>query len=282
MLQLLIAVINSRITPTREARPGADISLRPLSPRSIVLSVLLGTHPPAMRAAPLIEFTSLFGISEGSLRTALSRMVAAGELAVDDGVYRLSGRLLERQREQDTGRHGPPPAWDGSWWFAAVLADRRSVADRRAFRADALAARFGELRPDTWLRPANIEVAVHLRDTVVTRGPLVHGDPHALVGRLWDLDGLGHVALEHHRRLAAAATTLADAGPDAVLADVFMALAAAQRFLRTEPQLPAELAGGTHATDLRERYDQVATAFQRRLAAFLRRRDAPIGGRATR
>lgn len=281
MLQSLIAVINPRITVTRMAHPGADSSLRPLSPRSIVLSVLLGTHPPAMRAAPLVEFTSLFGISEGSLRTALSRMAAAGELTVDDGVYRLSGRLLDRQREQDTGRHGPPPAWDGTWWIAAVHADRRSVGERRFFRAAAVAARFGELRPDTWMRPANIDVAVDLPDTIVTRGPLVHGDPQELVGRLWDLDSLARTAQAHLDRLGPTGASLDRGQHDAALADAFMTLAAAQRFLRTEPQLPDELAVSRGAADLRARYDEVATAFQRRLAAFLQRRAAPIARRAT-
>ena len=36
---------------------------------------------------------ALFGIAEGTVRTALSRMAAAGEVEADDGWYRLSGRL---------------------------------------------------------------------------------------------------------------------------------------------------------------------------------------------
>jgi phenylacetic acid degradation operon negative regulatory protein len=263
MLHSTIVVINSGI-----ASPGP---LRPLSPRSVVLSVLLGTHPPAMRVRPLIEFTSLFGISEGSVRTALSRMVSAGELEAVDGVYRLSGRLLERQTEQDTGRQGPPVTWDGSWWFAAVLADRRSVGDRRHFRTRVVGARLGELRPDIWMRPANIDVPVDLPGVVLTRGPLLTGDGTDLVRRLWDLDALDAAARGHATRLAATAQTLTGADDDVALADAFVTLAAAQRFLRAEPQLPAPLATGSAAADLRSRYDSVETTFQRRLAAFLGR-----------
>jgi phenylacetic acid degradation operon negative regulatory protein len=260
-------MINSRIEPS-------DV-LRPLSPRSIVLSVLLGTHPPAMPVRPLVEFTSLFGISEGSVRTALSRMVTAGELEAVDGVYRLSGRLLERQTEQDTGRHGPPPAWDGSWWFAAVLADRRSIADRRHFRARVVGARLGELRPDIWMRPANIDVPLDLPGVLLTRGPLLTGDGADLVRRLWDPGALDDAARAHASRLADAADTVTVSDDDSALAATFVTLAAAQRFLRTEPQLPASLASGSAATELRARYDELETTFQRRLTTFLGRVRTP-------
>jgi phenylacetic acid degradation operon negative regulatory protein len=263
----MIAVINPRITPPD--------TLRPLTPRSIVLSVLLGTHPPAMRARSLLAVTSLFGISEGSVRTALSRMVTAGDLEVVDGVYRLSGRLLERQTEQDTGRHGPPPSWDGTWWFAAVLADRRSVADRRRFRTRMVGSRWGEMRPDLWLRPANIQILLDLPDVVVTRGPLVTGDPDQLTRRLWDVDVLDATAEHHTGRLDASADRLARAHDDGALADAFVTLASAQRFLRAEPQLPRELSPGSGATGLRARYDAVETTFQQRLAEFLARTTGP-------
>lgn len=124
----MIAVINPRM-----ATPVNAAELRPLSPRSIVLSVLLGSHPPSMPVGRLLAFTSLFGITDGTARTALSRMVANGELVNVEGTYRLSGRLLDRQVQQDAGRVGPPGDWDGTWWLAAVTTDRRSVTPRRDF-----------------------------------------------------------------------------------------------------------------------------------------------------
>lgn len=252
---------------------SAPAELAPLSPRSIVLSVLLGTHPPRMPVGRILEFTSLFGIPDGTVRTALSRLVAAGDLVNDDGTYRLAPRLVERQAQQDAGRHEPPADWDGTWWTVAVMADRRTMTDRRTFRTRAIGSRLGELRPDLWLRPANIDVATDLADAFVTRGPVVAGDQRRLVEQLWDLRGLTTRAEQHRRHLDATAARL-DRRDHPALADAFVTLAGAQQYLRVEPQLPAELALSTTAAELRTRYAEVVEQFQARLAEFFAERSA--------
>ena len=272
MLHSLFVVNNPSMTSMAPA-PTEGAALEPLTPRSIVLSVLLGSHPPRMPVGRILDFTSLFGLADGAVRTALSRMVAGGDLVNDDGLYRLAGRLVERQAQQDTGREHPPADWDGSWWTVAVLADRRTMADRRAFRAWAIGARLGELRPDLWLRPANIVIPLDAPDAVVTRGPIVTGDPPRLVGRLWDLDGLHRQSLAHRAALDEAARQLAD-GDDRSLVDAFVTLAAAQQFLRTEPRLPHELDPHNSSGPVRDRYGDVVDDFQRRLGAFFARRGA--------
>ncbi len=274
MLHLSIVAINSRMTTDGLPHGGdqrADVAsvtgLQPLTPRSIVLSVLLGSRPPELPVAALVEFTSLFDINPGACRTALSRMVAAGELDSDDGVYRLGEPLQERRRQQETGRLPTPTEWDGTWWFATVVVDRRTTAERRAHRAHMRGARFGELRPDTWLRPANLPAPQGL--ALLTRGPIVAGDEHDLVRRLWDLDAvdqhsdalraeLDHVAgrLEHEHGLA----------------EAFTVLAAGLRHLRSEPRLPASLAPSDRADRLRSTYARVERSFQAALAVFLARR----------
>lgn len=261
MLHFAITVIN--------ARTNDMIRLDPLTPRSVVLSVLLGTHPPSMPVGPLLDFTSLFGISDGTTRTALSRMVKRGELVNDDGIYRLSGRLLERQAQQDAGRVAPPDTWDETWWFVAVLADRRSVAERRAFRSTVTGARFGELRPDTWLRPANLDVPADLDGALVTRGPLLSGDDRSLARRLWDLDAIDARAHSLSVTLDATSVRLTEDHRDSALADAFVQLAAGQRFLRTEPQLPESLDPGRSSRRLRTTYATVVASFQQRLGTFL-------------
>jgi phenylacetic acid degradation operon negative regulatory protein len=250
-------------------------TLDPLNARSIVLSVLLGSHPPQMPVGRILEFTTLFALADGTVRTALSRMVAAGDLVNDDGIYRLAGRLVERQRQQDAGLHDPPDRWDGSWWTVAVVSDRRTMAERREFRSRATGSRLGELRPDLWLRPANIAIATDLPDAVITRGPLIAGDGRDLVARLWDLGELEHRSEFHLNALDDAATQL-ETGVDRALADAFVALAGAQQFLRVEPQIPAELAPAGAGTALRSRYAEVVTEFQSQLAAFFRRGSARV------
>jgi phenylacetic acid degradation operon negative regulatory protein len=226
-----------------------------------------------MPVGRILDFTSLFGLTDGAVRTALSRMVAGGDLVNDDGAYQLAERLVARQAQQDSGRHHPPADWDGSWWTVAVLPDRRTMADRRAFRTWAIGARLGELRPDLWLRPANIDIPVDAPDAIVTRGPVVTGDDHQLVAQLWDLDGVRSRSLAHHQALGHAANRL-DERDDQSLVDAFVALAAAQQFLRTEPQLPRELEPRPSSGLVRDRYGEVVDAFQERLRVFFARRGA--------
>jgi phenylacetic acid degradation operon negative regulatory protein len=220
-----------------------------------------------MPVGRILDFTSLFDLPDGTVRTALSRMVAAGDLVNDDGTYRLSARHVERQAQQDTGRHHPSSDWDGAWWTVAVLSDRRTMAERRAFRARASGARLGELRPDLWLRPANIDVATDHPDVLVTRGPVVVGDEQQLVAHLWDLDALRVRADSHREALDEMAARLGDAD-DRALADSFVVLAASQQFLRVEPQLPTELSPDDAGARLRTRYSEVVGVFQTLLAEF--------------
>jgi len=167
MLHFSITMGNSR-----NITDSASSLSTPLTTRSIVLSLLLGSHPPVMPVSALVEFCGLFDVAPGTVRTALSRMVDRGELTTDDASYSLSGRLLTRQREQDTGRRRAPAEWDGEWHVVIVTAERRTTTERRDFRARAIGSRLGELRPDIWMRPANIEIP-DLPDCLVTRARFI-------------------------------------------------------------------------------------------------------------
>src|SRR5256885_17059826 len=96
------------INPESVASPLAALGLRPLSARSVVASVLLGTHPPRLSAAALVELCGRFGISGGTTRVALSRMVAAGGLAARGGHYRLVGGGLFARQPGPGPRPTPP------------------------------------------------------------------------------------------------------------------------------------------------------------------------------
>ncbi|MBC3981904.1 PaaX domain-containing protein, C- domain protein, partial [Streptomyces sp. AC536] len=140
--------------PTREAdRPA----LRPLTARSIVLSTLLGHHPAELPARALVRAGQVFGTAEGTIRVALTRMVAAGDLQQRDGTYRLSARLLARQARQDDSRAPRLRPWAGEWEIALVTGERRSAAERAALRQAMATLRLAELREGSWLRPANLE-----------------------------------------------------------------------------------------------------------------------------
>jgi phenylacetic acid degradation operon negative regulatory protein len=246
-----------------------ELGIQPLPARSLALSALLGTHPPQLPVRALVALGSLFGVAEGTMRTALSRMLDAGELTAADGVYRLGERMLERQVSQDAGRRPAPGRWDGWWWFAIVDADRRSVTERRAFRTRMRHLRMGELRPDVWLRPSNLPGPETGDDVLVVRGPINEREPSELVRRLWDLEQLRATA----RTLTAVtgdALAWIDADGVDALADTFLVSVAAVRFLLTEPLLPAELVGPDWPPDeLRAAYDRLDAAHRAVMSSFL-------------
>ena len=243
------------------------LGLRPLSARSVVASVLLGTHPPRLSAAALVELCGRFGITGGTTRVALSRMVAASELAAEDGHYRLIGEgLLSRQRAQDDALD-PPAArpWTGTWHMAVVISSGRAAAERLELRRAFADSRFAQWREGVWLRPDNLGRAVALPSEAPVRWLETRpdDDPAALAGELWDLAGW-----------AAWGEALLAAGPeeagDLVAAEpawsgaVFAAAAATLRHVRTDPLLPEMLLPPAWPAErLRARYAHYLTAIQR-------------------
>jgi phenylacetic acid degradation operon negative regulatory protein len=264
MLRYVIAVSKGS-----DISPEGQLRLEPLDARSLALSVLLGSHSPLLPARALVALAELFGIAGGTMRTALSRMVANGELEAADGRYRLAGPLLERQHAQDIGRHPPSDSWDGAWHTVIAAADQRQLAERRRFRALMANHRFGELRPDIWMRPANLLVPSPTGDWIVTTGPIVGAGPSALRDRLWDTEALrrrGNVLLATVTRLRAET----DWTDSASIPDVFLASAAVVRYLRNEPLLPHGLTPEHWpVTALRSAYDDLEGAFQAQLRSFL-------------
>src|SRR6201988_2197412 len=118
-------------------------SVTPLTARSVALSTLLGYHPPALPVSALVKVGELFGIRDRATRVALTRMVRDGDVTVDDGVYRLSERLLRRQAQQDGLTSPPTRRWTGGWEMAIVTSTTRPLAERVALRKSRVRHRMG-------------------------------------------------------------------------------------------------------------------------------------------
>jgi phenylacetic acid degradation operon negative regulatory protein len=255
-----------------------DVGIRPFSARSLVLSVLLGLPGPRLAASAPTRLAALFGIAPGTMRTAISRMLAADELAVVEGGYELRGqRLIARKQAQDIGRRPAGDAWDGSWWVVTVLAPARTLAARRDFRAAMTNSRMGELRPDTWLRPANLARPPDVGNALVVHGALSGADPddNVLVERLWDLAAMAERSAALLAELRSGTASLRSHGADALPSTTLLA-AAVVRFLRAEPLLPRRLLPANWPVDaLRERYADFDRAYGRVLGDALAAADQP-------
>ena len=246
------------------------VELRPLSARSLALSVMLGSHPPEMPARALVELAELFGIPGGTMRTALSRSVSNGEITAHDRSYRLTRRLLDRQRAQDAGRRPPPEPWDGRWHSVIAASDQRELAERRRFRSTLENHRFGELRPDIWLRPSNLPMPVAEPDWIATTASPDGIDPEQLADRLWNRPTIAAAADD---LLAEMARCRADCDWDDVasIPELFLVSATIVRFLRSEPLLPLDLVPDDWPlAELRDTYDGFERDHQRLLQRFLR------------
>ncbi len=99
--------------------------------------MLLGAHPAWASAAELIRLTADFGIKETTLRVALTRMVSAGDLVRSADGYRLSDRLLARQRRQDDAMRPQLRIWHGYWTTLIVTSVGTDARTRAALRTDA-------------------------------------------------------------------------------------------------------------------------------------------------
>lgn len=235
-----------------------------LTARSVVLSVLLGTHPAWATAGDLVRLTADFGIKETALRVALTRMVSGGDLVRSADGYRLSERLLARQRRQDDALNPVARRWDGSWVTAVVTAVGSDARSRAALRTALADNRFGELREGLWLRPDNL--AVSLPGEVGRRVRILHSRddaPAELAGMLWDLPGWSMTARRLLHEMSCATGIPAQ----------FPIAAAMVRHLLADPVLPAELLPDDWpGNDVRSRYADFA-------ALMVARRDSDRASR---
>lgn len=220
----------------------------PMTARSVILSLLLGAHPAELSVREIRALTILFGISDTTVRVALTRMVSAGDLVRTESGYRLAERLQARQLRQDEACDPHRRSWDGNWTQLVITSVGRDARDRNDLRAALRQRRFGELREGVWLRPDNL--VIDLPASVTDHVWALHArtaDPEALSAQLWDLPGWSLYA-----------TALLQWWDQAEAIPARFVLAAAMvRHLLADPVLPDELLPKDWPADeIRSRYQE--------------------------
>ncbi|HSV38223.1 MAG TPA: PaaX domain-containing protein, C- domain protein [Nocardioidaceae bacterium] len=206
--------------------------IRPISTRSALLTLLIGgpLDVDGLEGAQLVRFGEGLGISESTVRVALSRMLTSGDLVREGSTYLLSDRLRTRRDRQRAVLQPTVKRWRGDWELVVVTQTGRSAADRAALREQLSTLRLAELREGVWMRPDNLsrswdDEAV---ERLVVRAP---DDPARLVEALWDLTGW----VARGDEILAAVDNAPNYGAR------FAACVAGVRHLMTDPALPAEL-----------------------------------------
>lgn len=190
----------------------------------------------------LLRSGELFGIPNGTIRVALSRMVRKREvMPLDDGRYALTGHLLRRQEHQEEGRRPRLRKWRGAWMTAVVRTWGSPPADRAFLRRNLKTMRMAELRDGVWARPDNLYM------------PRPHDLPHfeclwgttrfetdsqGIVHVLWNTKAWAKEAVSLTRQMA----MWRHLPPDVeLLVPGFELSAAVLRHFNADPLLPPEL-----------------------------------------
>lgn len=217
----------------------------PLSTRSGILSLLLGIEEGRLPVRVIVRVLGPMGFEQAPIRTALSRMVATGDLEAEGGgVYRLGKRHRIRQSLQDERIYPVTKPDEGCWAMAVVVVSGRDAARRAHTRQILATARYAELREGVWMRPDNLVRALPPLLDLETF-TLVPDDEGAIVNCLWDLDAWTREADQIAERLREFSDPAAQ----------FAAAASAVRLLQTDPVLPARLMPANWPADvLRELY----------------------------
>lgn len=259
---------------------GAELQLsalladvRPLGARSVIASTLLGSEAGELRVERLVSAGALFGIADGAIRTALWRMVTAGELIADGGDYRLAGSLLARRRRMGESSVARRRAWDGTWEIVVVDAERRPATARQELRAAAAALHLAELRDGVWMRPDNLD-RERLPDEQATvdaqclRFTGASGSA-ALASRLFEPAAWAARAASLIDALDRAVLPPRDLGPGD-LVEGFRLSIAVVRHLDRDPLLPDELlANDWPGDELRRSYLAYQADYGQRFMAWL-------------
>ena len=162
----------------------------------IILSLGRKTYP----VRELIELCRPFGISEGRLRTWLSRRTKQGFLVKTPGGRTAAYALSEKGRRISSNvalSFRPPDwnEWDGTWWGFAFTVPEEMKKERRRIRTKLESYRFARWYGGFWIRPVRENEKIMERLNGQDHGSLIRFTPmnpftKEKTDELWDVSAL--------------------------------------------------------------------------------------------
>lgn len=232
----------------------------------------------------LIRLMATFGISEGAVRQAVSRMSRQGWLIArregNRAYYVVSGRGRRRIEELSPRIYGPVIEWDGRWRLLSYAIGEAHRKRRERLRKELGALGWAMLSPSTWISPSDTLAAARdaARSTLTLdavhlfaseyQGPL---SDRQLLERCWNVPTIAAAYNEFIARYAPRLErererqSLSD---EEALVERLWLVHDYRKFVYVDPGLPSELLTahwpGTAAAALfREYYAALDTKSQR-------------------
>lgn len=232
----------------------------------------------------LIRLMATFGISEGAVRQAVSRMSRQGWLIArrlgNRAYYVVSDRGRRRIEELSPRIYGPVIEWDGRWRMVSYAIGEANRKRRERLRKELSALGWAMLSPSTWISPSDTLAAareaarttltldaVHLFTSEYC-GPL---SDRQLLERCWDVPAIASAYNEFIARYGPRLQRERernDLTDEQALVERLWLVHDYRKFVYIDPGLPSELLPahwpGTAAAALfREYYAAIDTKSQR-------------------
>lgn len=254
----------------------------PRRPQDLVFSLFgeyLLDRPGPVWVRSLIQLLEPLGLSEGAVRTVLSRMARKGWLESErrgrTAWYDLTarGRTLLRRGAERIYHRNRDESWDGSWYLVtySIPEEDRELRDRFRVRLAWLGC--GSLGGGVWISPHDIhdpiaefvgELGIEQQVEVFRAYHMGFSDSRGLVAGCWDLATMGQrytSFIRHFNPLflqARSAQKMGSLSPEDAYVQRFELIHEYRQFLSLDPYLPGPLLppnwGGECAAWLFEKY----------------------------
>ena len=241
-----------------------------LSASTLILDILAGASERRLPAQHIIRAGEIMGLSESTLRVALTRLVKSGKLEKQDrAIYALD--TTRNRLQLDVGdwraRMGGMIDWHGDWVLIAESSQGQANATERRRHQRALSLRgFRQWKPHVQIRPNNLAGGLDgLRQDLSALGLSPDADLCLASGltpaqsdrvlALWDIPALEQTYQTLTETVETSLARLDTLEPDAAARESLLTGRDLIRNMLQDPLLPQEV---LHDASLRETADAIA------------------------